>query len=741
MPYPFGRPLCIGYPVYIPNIIPLAEGDVSLEFVTFFRYKVMSRTLDSVALQASHMRGSPNWGAPDDTHVMANPPLLQKETVSNWVRDIFCCLSYRQKKAFHGKREHHMASTLVARVGADANGTPIFIIAGQSTELERPFGATSDTANGIWMYPAYFPVMELVLEDFSVLGVTVELSDKAKEHVETMRRHANACRDLVIPEGFRFATTPYPHQIEGLCHIFYKLRSALFYAPGLGKSKIAIDLVRLLKYVGQPHRTLILGPLVTIRNWGAEIDMHAGGELRWQAMLGAPEEKMTEVDAAAVNPPDIFLVTYDTAKRYVDALIEKVPYVNIIADESHYIKEWSSGRTKTAFQLGQKARRKIVMTGTPTLGDPGDLYGQFKFLAHYFMPEPMYKFKSIFYEISPTNKYSVLGYKNLDVLNRRVQRVSLRKTKEECLGDLLPERMPPIDVRFDLSRDQVVAYNTAIAETDLDITTLLKALDTIVSGMGDSYIIPQIAVLLNKLSQIRSGFVLTSNKSLGICNNCEHQERCRKEDIPPYSKECVVAPREPPPTLTVFNVNPALDALEELLGTILGAGLTTSKTALPGFTMPPNKVIIWAVYHAELDMIEARLKEMGIGYVRVDGKTGDRVYETAERFNKEPGLRVYLGQISTGVGITLNAANYMVYYSLSYSLGDYLQSMDRNYRIGQERQVTVYRLFGTQAIDNRIAKLLDSKVVIDGVLTIPSDSVPKKLDRAVVRARLIAEKK
>jgi hypothetical protein len=86
-------------------------------------------------------------------------------------------------------------------------------------------------------------------------------------------------------------------------------------------------------------------------------------------------------------------------------------------------------------------------------------------------------------------------------------------------------------------------------------------------------------------------------------------------------------------------------------------------------------------------------------------------------FNSDQRVRVYLGQVATGIGITLNASNYTLYYSLSWSLEHYLQSLDRNYRIGQTKPVTVYRLLGKHTLDESKAKALDQKIDFASLVT------------------------
>jgi SNF2 family DNA or RNA helicase len=635
---------------------------------------------------------------------------------------------------------------VIVRVGRAGNGTPCFLISGESQELKRPFGASFDQTRQVWMYPAYFPAAYKVLEDFRALSLVVEMSEPAQRYVEQLDKVFSFYKRNFIPEKFSFVTKPFEHQIVGLAHLFYMYRAALFFQQGLGKSKIAVDYIRLLKMVGSFGGALVLGPLVTIQNWGKEIDLHSGNTLKWTGIVGGSrKEKSDAIEKTRSGAFDVVLVTYDSAARHVDSLYDDVPYNTVIADESHLIKDWTSARTKAAYELGQKATRKVIMTGTPTLGSPLDIYGQFRFLADAFIPESYVAYKAMFCIPHASNKHAVVGYQNMDILNARTQFVAIRRTKEECLD--LPERLPPIDVEFELSRKQTVIYNELVEEMGLDVGRIISKLGEGKDLPSLSFELPHIAVMLNKLSQISSGFLLTPQTNPAICNACDHLEHCVAAKIKPYTQRCFVVKRAPDPTLTVFDENPKLDALDELLESILGD--------------PENKVIVWCKYTAELDIIERRLQDEGHGFVRVDGKTGLKVQGFVDQFNTDPGTRIYLAQCATGVGITLNAANFTIFYSLDYSLANYEQPRDRNYRIGQKRKVTIYRLLGKHTIDPSIAALLENKVDIDTVLTHklscivceksttcipagvqlfdPSCLYKKDMARVVTRARLIGK--
>ena len=82
---------------------------------------------------------------------------------------------------------------------------------------------------------------------------------------------------------------------------------------------------------------------------------------------------------------------------------------------------------------------------------------------------------------------------------------------------------------------------------------------------------------------------------------------------------------------------------------------------------------------------------------------------------KDHPLRFFVGQPKTGgYGITLTAANTVVYYSNSYDLEIRLQSEDRAHRIGQDNKVTYIDLVSPGTIDEKILEALRSKIDIAG---------------------------
>ena len=81
--------------------------------------------------------------------------------------------------------------------------------------------------------------------------------------------------------------------------------------------------------------------------------------------------------------------------------------------------------------------------------------------------------------------------------------------------------------------------------------------------------------------------------------------------------------------------------------------------------------------------------------------------------DRDSDLRFLVGHPKTGgFGLTLTAANTVIYYSNSYDLELRIQSEDRAHRIGQENKVTYIDLISPKTIDQKIVEALRSKIKI-----------------------------
>lgn len=572
--------------------------------------------------------------------------------------------------------------------------TPIFTLKLRNSALKDAYGAMYHGKTQAWWFPAFYPVHQYVVSDLKKLVPGLQLSKEAQAHLATLDA------EPALPASYTYLTPPYAHQEEGVKHIYRNLRAGLFYDPGLGKCKVTVDFQRLTNIP-----LLIVCPRIMLSTWAEEFIKH-GNITDVLVIDGSTKaKKLAQIDKAIERAPAAVVLTYGVASLYYEQ-IAKIAYKGFIVDESHRIKQPFAKRTQALGHLAQRAHRRVLLSGTPSLGSPFDMYGQLRLLGKYFCPENWWAFRKKFGVFAPHEQDAavpkiLLGYQKMDIINSRVNLICLRKTRAECLD--LPDRVI-IDTPIGLYPSQKKLYNTLITDRAFGAGESIK--QGIIEGtinhasgpvLPEHVIIRETVTLLSKLDQVSSGFLYTTQTNPALCDGCEHMASCSKDNIRPYTRNCTVVQKEPfsPTHHTADNarLEQCLDLLEDLLAN------------------ENNKVIIWATYQQELDDLRYALKSADIPFVSVQGGLSqEAVTRSVATFNNDAKTRVYLGQVSTGIGITLNSANYTIYYSLPWSLEHYIQSLDRNYRIGQGNKVTVYRLIARHTLDEAKVAALEQKI-------------------------------
>lgn len=580
---------------------------------------------------------------------------------------------------------------LVCGATHPAGGPPAFYTVARpdlNKAFTRVLGNVRVLEKGYWLFPAYAPFAGTVVSDLSIVaednGYALELTEKAEGFLRDAEERRVAAQELTQPfrDSFDFVTVPYRHQEDALRFAIALHRCAIFYDCGLGKTKIVFDFVRHEKCTA-----IVLVPTVGVDTWVREKDVHAP-ELRLVALRGTKKarEKIWEEMQRTGNgksPYDVVVISYDTAVR--DQLFfSRVRFDAIIADESHYLRTHNSQRTKCAVAIASRCERRIIMSGTPSLGNPLHLYGQLAFLARHFPAQDWWTFRKRYTTHAKGQPKYITGFKNLDMLNDKIKQIAVRRTKEDCLD--LPERVFT-DVYFSISGEQRRTYNELIQDTSTWIDTeMIRS--------------PQVTTTILKLLQVLSGFVLTTPPP--VCDGCEHVHDCVDSGVKPFTRGCPFYSKPYVSKVKRFKSNPKLKTLEDLIDSIL--------------VEKRHKIIVWAHFTEELNLVEELLQSKGVGYIRVDGSNSSSAQKFSRDFNQNPDIRVWLGQISTGVALTLTGASYVVYFGLNYNLDDYLQSMDRNYRIGQSESTFVYRILAKNTVLETLAKVLEQKIDISSSL-------------------------
>ena len=124
-----------------------------------------------------------------------------------------------------------------------------------------------------------------------------------------------------------------------------------------------------------------------------------------------------------------------------------------------------------------------------------------------------------------------------------------------------------------------------------------------------------------------------------------------------------------------------------------------------------HKILLFSCYSSMLEIIEKELKKENIEYFKLTGQTnvGDRI-KLVEEFNNNDEIKVFLISLKAGgTGLNLIGADMVIHYDPWWNLSAENQATDRTYRIGQKKNVQVYKLITKDSIEERIYELQERK--------------------------------
>ncbi|KAI9189933.1 DNA repair protein rhp26 [Blastocladiella emersonii ATCC 22665] len=117
-----------------------------------------------------------------------------------------------------------------------------------------------------------------------------------------------------------------------------------------------------------------------------------------------------------------------------------------------------------------------------------------------------------------------------------------------------------------------------------------------------------------------------------------------------------------------------------------------------------HKVLLFSQTRQMLDIIEHVVREIGYEYRRMDGNTPVKARAAlVDEFNNTPDLFLFLLTTKVGgLGVNLTGANRIIIYDPDWNPTTDLQAMNRAWRLGQTRHVTIYRLMTTGSLEEKI---------------------------------------
>jgi len=466
-------------------------------------------------------------------------------------------------------------------------------------------------------------------------------------------------------KNYKFKTKPYDHQKLALEKSWAEKTYALFMEMGTGKSKVLVDNIAILYDTAAIRGALIVAPKGVYKNWyDIEIPVHLPDHVKHSKVLWEPtssKKKQLELDTLFDKKKELKVLIMNVeafstpkglqfAKKYLSLFNGRALFG---IDESTTIKNPTAKRTKSILQLGNLATYRRILTGSPVTKSPLDLYTQCMFLDKKHLGlESYYSYRA---------RYAHMVKRNFG--GRQVQIIDSYRRLDELAGKL-----------------DHFSYRV-LKEDCLDLppkifTTRIVELST---EQKEQYVMmKKAAIAEHKGKLMSSATALTTLLRL-------HQITCgtfKADDgtVTPIKNNRITA---------------LMDCLAEIEG----------------------KAIIWATYREDLKNIVTALKKTYGEASTVEyhgGVDATLRQDNIAQFQDVKGpTRFFVGNAQTGgYGITLTAANTVIYYSNNYDLEKRLQSEDRAHRIGQTGSVTYVDLVAEKTIDERIIKSLKDKIGI-----------------------------
>lgn len=122
-----------------------------------------------------------------------------------------------------------------------------------------------------------------------------------------------------------------------------------------------------------------------------------------------------------------------------------------------------------------------------------------------------------------------------------------------------------------------------------------------------------------------------------------------------------------------------------------------------------QKVVVFSQYAKMIERISSRLQARGIGHVSLTGQSRNRG-AIIKKFQEDPETHVFLGSLlAGGTGIDLTAASVVIHFDRWWNAAKENQATDRIHRIGQQKNVQVFKLVTRGTLEEHIDKIIERK--------------------------------
>ncbi|CAB4417091.1 unnamed protein product [Rhizophagus irregularis] len=414
--------------------------------------------------------------------------------------------------------------------------------------------------------------------------------------------------------------------------------------------------------------TLIVTPLSVLDNWVDQINIHVKkGSLSYYVFHGINRNN----DPEFLKDHDIIITTYailaqsDIKER---SGLLAIKWLRVILDEGHIICTKSSKQSIAACNLD--AERRWILTGTPIMNELNDMYSLIKFLR--FTPFDNFETWNTIFN-NKTMKFKNNNNSRLNDLRNLMKTVCLCRTKDMKFNEHPIVCLPPINFythKIKFKTDEKKIYDKMESDTKEQFRSWKESRN---GDLKNNYV--TFLEMLLRLRQICNHTQLLCKRQINQINGIDNKEEIGN--------------------LNDFKISSKIEALVEFLNQ----------------NNDDDKSVVFSQWTSFLDLIEIAFKDANVKFVRFDGKMfRNQREEAVNNFNNDPEIKVLLISLKCGsLGLNLTAANQCFLMDPWWNPSIEDQAIDRIYRIGQTRPVSVFRIFIENTIEDRVFELQKKK--------------------------------
>jgi SNF2 family DNA or RNA helicase len=437
----------------------------------------------------------------------------------------------------------------------------------------------------------------------------------------------------------------------------------------MGKTFMTLSLLGGLMRAQTIRTALVVAPVSVLRNWENEakkiLKLCANIKIQVIASENSKQSRGRKLqEALSANTPQLVITTFGLVTSSPDQFSDKYnrrSWDYIILDEAHRIKNPSTQVSQNVELIASNDNtHRLILTGTPIMNNLKELHALFTFATSGKVLGTHRDFQELFgnpieaaRSADATDSEVEAGKNAMLELQQLIRPYFLQRLKSEYLAEALPKKTEYV-IWTNLSSTQRKIYNEYIKSEDSGVANYFNGTSTS----------PLFAITwLQKLCG-HPLLVQQESEGGGI------------KSINDYDPE------------QLLRQSAKLQVLRDLLLSLLEKG---------------HRTLIFSQSTMVLDIIEFVLKDE-VELSRIDGQTKEKDRQRRVDDFNDPDSDVDAMLISTkagGQGLTLTGANTAIVYDPSWNPAEDSQAVDRCYRIGQKKEVKVFRLITAGTVEEK----------------------------------------